>query len=103
MTGTVTAYRPQGGTAYDMAALHMRMSALPSKREAVALLVDVAGVSRGWANRHATRLRNGTAADMADQLSTAAPATYLRRLRTLDPTGDTAAHNVDRARRARAA
>ena len=68
-----------------------------NKRHAVALLVESTGVTRAWAMRHATRLVSADLVTMHRALEDAAP-NFRRRMRTLDPTGNTAARNVDMER-----
>ena len=82
----------------DVRALQSRLRAM-TKRDAVAYLRTHAEVTRSWAERHVPRLESMTPAEFGTALSQAASPAFIRHLRTLDPTGDTAARNVDRARR----
>lgn len=90
-----TSPRPSVGS---IAVLQSRLRAM-TKRDAVAYLRTHAEVTRSWAERHVPRLEKITPAEFGTALSQAASPAFIRHLRTLDPTGDTAARNVDRERR----
>ena len=91
-----TSPRPSVGhpAPVDVRALQSRLQAM-SKRDAVAYLIDRAGVSRSWAERHLKRLHRLTLAEFADALILAAHPAFLSQLRTFDPTGDTAVRNIE--------
>lgn len=94
--------RPTGGsTDVDAARLHAHLLVL-TKRDAVDLLVSIAGVSRAWACRHLTELHSLSPAQMAVVLSRKSSTEWIRKFRNLDPTGNTAAANVDRERASKA-
>ena len=95
---TATLAQPKAGAVQGMTLAELqRAMRAGDKRHAVALLVHNTGVTRAWAMRHATRLVSCGLIDMHKALEDAAP-NFRRHLRTLDPTGDTAARNVDRER-----
>lgn len=95
---TATLAQPKAGAAQGMTLAELqRAMRAGDKRHAVALLVHNTGVTRAWAMRHATRLVSCGLIDMHKALEDAAP-NFRRHLRTLDPTGDTAARNVDMER-----
>ena len=87
------------GTAVDVdaARLHAHLLILP-KKDAVSLLMALAGVTRSWAERHLRDLHSLSPAQMAVVLSRKTSTEWIRRFRNLDPTGNTAAANVDRER-----
>lgn len=70
------------------------------KRGAVDLICETfPRLSRSWAKRHLARIQDMDGARLGEFIAAADPVVYMRRLGTLDPTGDTAARNVDRERR----
>ena len=70
------------------------------KRAAVDVIcATFPSVSRSWAKRHLPRIQTMDGAALAQFIACADPVTYVRRLGWIDPTGDTAARNVDRERR----
>ncbi|MDN2934254.1 hypothetical protein PAK19_09575, partial [Campylobacter coli] len=48
---------------------------------------------------HLARMQDMDGARLGEFIASADPVVYMRCLRTVDPTGDTAARNVDRERR----
>lgn len=85
----------------DAARLHAHLLVLP-KKDAVSLLMALAGVTRSWAERHLRELHSLSPAQMAVVLSRKTSTEWIRKFRNLDPTGNRAAANVDRERAAKA-
>lgn len=86
-----------GAPDIEAARLHAHLLVL-SKKDAVNLLMAVAGVTRSWAGRHLTELHSLSPQQMAVVLSRKSSTEWIRKFRNLDPTGNTAARNVDRER-----
>ena len=71
------------------------------KRSAVDLIcATFPNLSRSWAKRHLGRIQDMDGAHLGAFLQTADPVTFMRRVGIADPTGNTAARNVDRERQA---
>ncbi|MGJ5591609.1 hypothetical protein ACSBQY_10425 [Micrococcus lylae] len=96
---SATLPRPSAGDRVDVdaARLHAHLMVLP-KKEAVSLLMAVAGVTRSWAERHLHRLHSLSPSQMAVVLTRQTSTAWIRKFRNLDPTGELAARNVDRER-----
>ena len=69
------------------------------KRGAVDLICETfPRLSRSWAKRHLARIQDMDGAHLGEFIASADPVSFMRRVGIADPTGNTAARNVDRER-----